>query len=135
MSAFNDRVIAEFRANGGIVNGFGNRLVLLHSTGARTGEERVNPALSVVDGADRLIIASARGDLKNPGWYFNLKSNPNATIEDGRQASTIEVTATELTGDEYATARQQFDRMSASFEEYQRTAGPRVLPIFRLTPR
>ena len=135
MSAFNDRVIAEFRANGGVVSGFGNRLVLLHSTGARTGEARVNPALSVVAGADRLIIASARGAESNPGWYFNLKAHPDVSIEDGRTASPIDVSARELTGEDYAAARREFDRMSASFEEYQRTAGSRLLPIFRLTPR
>jgi hypothetical protein len=89
MSAFNDRVIAEFRANGGVVNGFGNRLVLLHSVGA-----------------DRLIIASARGATSNPGWYFNLKAHPDASIEGGRKASVINVIATELTGADYTAARQ-----------------------------
>jgi deazaflavin-dependent oxidoreductase (nitroreductase family) len=83
MTEFNDRVIAEFRANSGRVEtgGFGTNLVLIHSIGARSGTERVNPALSLKAGAARLVIASSAGRPNNPGWYYNLRAHPDITIE------------------------------------------------------
>lgn len=135
MTEFNERIIAEFRANGGRVdtNGFGTGLVLIHSTGARSGAERVNPALSLKDGQDRLVIASSAGRPVNPGWYHNLRAHPDITIEtpDG----TEQVTAVELDGDQYATAWRRFDASSPAFARYQHDAGQRRLPIFRLRRR
>jgi deazaflavin-dependent oxidoreductase (nitroreductase family) len=132
VSEFNDRVIAEFRANGGRVDtgGFGTNLVLIHSLGARSGAERVNPAMSLKDGADRLVIASAAGAPANPGWYHNLVAHPDITIEtpDG----TEHVAAVELDGEQYAVAWLRFQAASPAFNEYQRRAGSRRLPIFRL---
>lgn len=135
MSEFNDRVVAEFRANGGWVEtgGFGDALVLIHSVGARSGRERVNPAMSLVDGADRLVIASAAGAEANPSWYHNLRVQPDTTIEtaDG----IVAVTAVELDGDDYRQAWARFDAASRAFAEYQRRAGSRRLPILRLRTR
>ena len=81
MSDYNDRVIAEFRANGGVVPGFGSGLVLLHSTGARSGESRISPVAAIVEGGSWLICASAAGAKRSPGWYFNLLTTPDAAIE------------------------------------------------------
>ncbi len=133
VSSFNDRVIAEFRSQSGHVDGFGDRLVLVHSTGARTGEERVNPALSLRDGSSWLVIASAAGAERNPAWYRNLVAHPQISIETG--AALVPVTATELDGDEYRSAFLRFTRTSAAFQQYQDSAGTRRLPIFRLSPR
>ena len=135
MSDFNDKVIEEFRLNNGRVvsAGFGTSLVLIHSTGARTGEPRVNPAMSIVDDGGWLVIASAAGAPKNPGWYFNLTQHPDATIETA--SGVVEVRATELDGADYLAAWSQFTARSRSFQLYQDRAGDRRLPIFRLEPR
>lgn len=77
MSAFNDKVIVEFRANDGRVDsaGFGTSLLLLHTTGARTGTLRVNPAMSLRDGDGWLIVASAKGAATDPAWAHNLRAS------------------------------------------------------------
>lgn len=83
---FNKKIIDEFRANGGVVteNGrFGNTLVILHSTGAKSGKERLNPLFSPVVGGKRLLIGSKAGAPDNPAWFHNLVANPEATVEVG----------------------------------------------------
>lgn len=130
----NDPIVEEFRANGGLVRtrGFGRTLVLLHTRGARTGEERVNPVRALPDGDGWLIIASAGGAPKHPGWYFNLRENPDAEIETGE--ATVPVRAAELSGAEHDAAFARFVEASQAFAHYQeRTA--RILPIFRLERR
>ncbi len=136
MSDFNAQVIAEFRANHGRVvrsGGFGNSLVLLHTTGARTGAARVNPVLARRDGDDWLISASAGGAPEHPAWFINLRANPDVAIEtdDGM----VEVTAQELTGDEYDRAWRGFTSQSPAFAEYQRRTGGRRIPVVRLRRR
>lgn len=135
MTEFNDRVIAEFRANGGRVEtgGFGTKLVLIHSLGARSRAERVNPALSLKDATGRLVIASSAGRPDNPGWYHNLRAHPDITIETPQGAE--QVTAVELDGEQYDAAWRRFDADSPAFAEYQQSAGSRRLPIFRLQRR
>lgn len=133
MSEFNDRVIAQYRATGGRVQGFGDSLVLIHSVGARSGKERVNPALSLPDGNDWLVIASAAGAARNPGWYHNLRAQPDVTIEVG--TDWIPVTAHELGGSEHEQAFARFVAASPAFSQYQQRAGSRRLPIFRLIRR
>lgn len=130
-----DRVIAEFRANSGRVDtgGFGTNPVLIHSLGARSCAERVNPALSLKDAADRLVIASSAGRPTNPGWYHNLRSHPDITIENPDGAE--QVTAIELDGEQYAAAWRRFDAACPAFADYQQSAGSRRLPIFRLQRR
>lgn len=133
MSDFNDRVITQFRASGGEVGAWGDRLVLIHSVGARSGTERVNPAMSLPDGENWMVIASAAGAAKNPGWYHNLVAHPDVTIETA--AGDFAVTATELSGEDHQRAWQRFRRASPAFEQYQEQAGDRTLPIFRFTRR
>jgi deazaflavin-dependent oxidoreductase (nitroreductase family) len=135
MSGINDRVIAEFRTNGGRVDagGFGTNLVLIHSTGARSGVQRVNPVLSLHDGHGRLILASAAGSRTNPAWYHNLLAHPDITIET--PGGSEQVIAMELNGDEYAAAWRIFDDVSPTFAQYQQQAAPRRIPIFRLLRR
>jgi deazaflavin-dependent oxidoreductase (nitroreductase family) len=136
MSAFNDRVIAQFRSNNGLVDGFGNRLVLLHTRGVRTGAERANPAMSLRDGHDWLIVASAMGAERDPAWMHNLRAHPDITIEaacaDG--ARTVAVHAHELHGAERDAAFSRFTARAPAFGDYQgRTE--RTLPVVRLQPR
>ncbi|SFL13350.1 deazaflavin-dependent oxidoreductase, nitroreductase family [Streptosporangium canum] len=83
---FNKQVIDEFRANNGQVGGCfeGARLLLLTTTGARSGTPHTTPLVYLPDGVERmLVIASAGGAPNNPAWYHNLQANPRATVETG----------------------------------------------------
>lgn len=93
MSDWNDKIIEEFRANEGRVGGNfeGAPLLLLHSTGAKTGAERVSPMMYQQVGNDWAVFASKAGADTNPAWYHNLVANPEAVIEVGTE--TIKVVA------------------------------------------
>jgi deazaflavin-dependent oxidoreductase (nitroreductase family) len=131
MSGFNDMVIDEFRANGGVVARFGSSLVLLHTVGAKSGEPRIHPlmALPQSDGS-WLIAASAAGATSSPAWYFNLIATPDAAIETGSE--TVEVVASELADPEYDDAWAQFLARGPAFADYQVKAGERRIPVIRL---
>ena len=77
---FNRRNIEEFRANHGRLGGQfdGAPVLLLHSKGARSGKERVNPMMYMADGDRYLVFASAAGADHNPAWYWNLVAHPDA---------------------------------------------------------
>lgn len=126
--------VQEFRANRGQVGGpfAGASLLLLHSRGARSGLERVNPMMYLVDGPRYLVFASKAGADTNPGWYHNLLAHPNATIEVGDEH--IAVTATELHGDERERFFAEQARRYPGFAAYQR-ATRRTIPVMALTPR
>ena len=94
MSDFNAQVIAEFRANKGQVGGYfeGANMLILHTTGAKSGKERVNPLVYAKDG-DRMIVAASKGGAPtNPDWYYNLLANPNATVEVGTDQFPVRAT-------------------------------------------
>jgi deazaflavin-dependent oxidoreductase (nitroreductase family) len=97
---WNTKIIEEFRANGGRVGGQfeGAPLLLLHTTGAKSGAERVNPVMYQADGDDLIVFASKAGAPTNPDWYHNLRANPNATVEVGTE--TVEVVARVAEGEE-----------------------------------
>jgi deazaflavin-dependent oxidoreductase (nitroreductase family) len=129
---WNTRVIEEFRANGGKVEAFpDNNLLLLHHTGAKSGQDRVTPlAYQSVDGG-YAIFASKAGAPDNPAWFYNLKSNPQATIEIG--TDTVPVTA-RLTGPEEREpiwTRQKQDQ--PGFAEYEQKTS-RQIPVVILEP-
>ena len=85
MSDFNDAVIAEFRANAGKVGGgfTGAPMLLLHTTGARSGAERVNPLVYQEVGDDVAVFASMGGAPTHPAWFHNLVAHPDVTVEIG----------------------------------------------------
>ncbi len=133
MSDWNDQIIQEFRANAGQVGGqfAGAPLLLLHSTGAKSGQERVNPMMYLADGDRYLVFASKAGASTNPDWYHNLKANPRTTIEIGTE--TLEVVAVDLVG---AERTQLYDKQAAlysGFATYQENTD-RVIPVVALTP-
>lgn len=136
MSDFNQQIIDEFRANGGHVEtmGFGDSLIIVHSTGARTGRERVNPVMAIPtpDGG-WLIAASKAGAPDNPSWYANLVAHPEATIEIG--AETVDVTVSEVGPDDYEQAWSRFTSRSGAFAEYKEKAGDRHIPVLKLSRR
>jgi deazaflavin-dependent oxidoreductase (nitroreductase family) len=100
VSDWNTTIIEQFRAQGGKgVAQFGDALLLLHQTGARTGTVRVNPPAYYEDGDRLVVVASKAGAPENPHWFFNLRANPDTTIEIGSE--TVEVSAAEIIGDDY----------------------------------
>lgn len=134
--SWNDTVIAEFRANGGEVTtgGFGRSLVLLHTVGAKSGADRVNPVLGRRSGDDWVVAASSGGAPAHPAWYHNLAAQPDATIETPQDGSVL-VSASELTGAEYEREWAGFVNQSKAFVEYQEKAGDRTIPLIRLRRR
>jgi deazaflavin-dependent oxidoreductase (nitroreductase family) len=131
---FNERVIEEFRANHGRVGGMfeGMPLLLLHNTGARSGESRINPVAYTADDGRYVIIASKGGAPEHPAWYHNLKANPEVTIEVADD--THDVRASEAVGDERDRLYAAMAGVMPQFAEYQKQAG-RTIPVMVLSPR
>jgi deazaflavin-dependent oxidoreductase (nitroreductase family) len=130
---FNAQIIDEFRSNDGRVGGMfeNSPLLLLHHTGAKSGQNRVNPLAYLDDDGRYVIFASKGGAPTNPDWYYNLKAHPDVTIEVGTE--TIGVTVSEATGEEHDRLfRTQAERVP-QFAEYEEKAG-RVIPVMILTP-
>jgi deazaflavin-dependent oxidoreductase (nitroreductase family) len=136
MSDWNTNIIEEFRENGGTVTtgGFGRRLVLLHSRGARSGAQRVNPLASVRESDDVwLVAASAAGADRHPAWFHNLLAHPEVTIETPDDG-TVDVLATDLEGEERDAGWDRFTQMSEGFRSYEAKTS-RTIPVVRLTRR
>jgi deazaflavin-dependent oxidoreductase (nitroreductase family) len=113
-------IIAEFRANGGQVGGplAGLPLLLLTTTGARTGRPRTNPVTYIVDDGRLVFTAAKEGDAtKHPDWYHNLVANPQVTVELGSETFPARATIPEG-----AERQRLFDRIAADvppeFEGY-----------------
>ena len=140
MTDFNDwnaRVIAEFRANGGQVSAFPHGyLLLLHHTGARSGQERVSPlAYLAVDGG-YAIFGSKAGAPENPAWYHNLVANPEASIEIGTgpgSVETIPVTARVAAPEEREPIWTRQKEASPGFADYEKKT-TRQIPVVILQP-
>jgi deazaflavin-dependent oxidoreductase (nitroreductase family) len=130
---FNAKVIEEFRANQGRVGGpfEGAPLLLLHHLGARSGTRRINPLVYLGDDGRYVVFASKAGAPTNPDWYHNLKANPNVSIEVG--TDTIDVVASEATGEERERLFQAQVERSPQFAEYQDKT-ERIIPAIVLTP-
>ena len=132
-TAFNAQIIDEFRANEGRVAGMfeGVPLLLLHHTGARSGKSRINPLAYQSDDGRYVVFASKGGAPRDPDWYHNLKAHPNVEIE--LAGDTVDVLASEATGEERERLyRTQAERVP-EFAEYEQKAG-RVIPVIVLTP-
>lgn len=128
---FNRNVVAEFRANGGKVGGpfEGGTLLLLHTTGAKSGAPRLSPlAYMEIDGK-LMIIGSYAGAPKDPAWVHNLRVNPSARIEVGTDA--YDVTARELPDDERDATYPKVIERAPVFAEYQANT-TRSIPLFEL---
>jgi deazaflavin-dependent oxidoreductase (nitroreductase family) len=134
MSDWNDKVIAEFRANQGRVGGQfeGAPLLLLHSTGAKSGQGRVNPMMYQAVGDGFAVFASKAGADTNPDWYHNLRAHPQARIEVGTQ--TLDVTARVLDADEREPIWEEQKARYPGFADYE-TKTDRVIPVVMLDRR
>ena len=128
-----ERIIEEFRANGGRVGGplKDTPLLLLHHIGAKSGIERVTPLVfSRQRDGTYVIIASNAGSPTHPAWYRNLKANPGVNIEVGSE--TFPVQAEELGGDVREALWPKLLAASPSLREYHAKTA-RQIPLFRLT--
>ena len=131
MKAFNAALIEEFRANGGKVGGRfeGRPVLLLTTTGAKSGRKITIPLVYLQDGQRRLIFASKAGSPRNPDWYHNLVANPTVTVEVGTE--TYDATAVMVTGEERDRLYAKQVQAMPQFGEYQQKTS-RVIPVIDL---
>ncbi|MEZ4860329.1 MAG: nitroreductase family deazaflavin-dependent oxidoreductase [Caldilineaceae bacterium] len=133
MKIANGLHVALYRISGGKLAGeIANMpLLLITTTGRKSGKPPTNPVVYLRDGQDFLVAASVGGMDWHPGWYFNLKSQPLANIRVGAQ--TFDVKATITTGVERDRLFERFKAASSNFEKYEKNTS-RVIPVIRLTP-
>jgi deazaflavin-dependent oxidoreductase (nitroreductase family) len=136
--SWNDQVISEFRAGARrIADRFDREnLLLLHTTGARSGRERISPLawLPDVDGGGRLlIVASAGGRPQHPSWYFNVVAHPKVSVEvwQGEELVTRSATATVADPGERAVLWAHITSLAPGFAAYE-SATDRVIPVVTL---
>jgi deazaflavin-dependent oxidoreductase (nitroreductase family) len=129
MASWNQALIQEFHVKGGKgVGQFGNRLVLLTTTGARSGKEGTTPLMYHRDGERYVVVASKSGAPDNPAWYYNLKANPVARVEVGTESGTetFEVRAHEAQGEERERIWADRVAIAPGFGDYQRNTSRRI---------
>jgi deazaflavin-dependent oxidoreductase (nitroreductase family) len=130
---FNTQIITEFRANAGKVGGpfEGAPLLLLHTTGAKSGAERVNPMMYGREGDSYTVFASKGGAPDNPAWYHNLVAHPEVTAEIGTE--TVRLTARVAQGSERDRIWDAWKTQNTGFAEYE-TKTSRTIPVVILQP-
>ena len=128
---FNEKIIAEFRANGGQGSGpfAGLPMVLLTTTGSRSGNPHTTPLVPLLEDDRIYVIASMGGAPKHPSWYGNLVAHPDVTVERGTEtyAATARVTIGAERDELYAL---QVSRIP-TFGEYQKKTD-RLIPLIEL---
>lgn len=132
--AWNAKIIEEFRANGGKVGGQfeGAPVLLLHTTGAKSGLERVNPMMYLEEGDRIYVFASKAGADTDPDWFRNLVANPDVKVEIGTE--TLTATAAPVTGAERDRLYAVQSELYPGFAEYQAKTA-RVIPVVELVRR
>jgi deazaflavin-dependent oxidoreductase (nitroreductase family) len=125
---WNEKIIAEFRANGGKVGGRfeGAPMLLLHSTEAKSGQLRVNPMMYQQVGESFAVFASKGGAPTNPDWYYNLVTNPRATVEVGTES--FEVNARVARGEERERIWNIQKQRYPGFADYEKQVA-REIPV------
>jgi deazaflavin-dependent oxidoreductase (nitroreductase family) len=129
--SFTRNLIAEIRTTGKVSSGpmAGRPLMVLTTTGAKSGAPREAVVTYTRDGERYVIAASKSGAPTNPDWYYNLKANPEATMEAGGE--TFSVRATEATGAERQRLYDQHAEERTEFRDYPNKTA-RVIPVFTL---
>jgi deazaflavin-dependent oxidoreductase (nitroreductase family) len=130
LKAFNDDIVTKFRTNGGAVADFGGDLLLLTTTGAKSGEPRLSPLAYLTIDGKTIIFGSYAGAPKDPAWVHNLRANPRAHIEVG--ADSYDVRAHELPPAERDEILPKVLALVPVFADYQSKTS-RVIPLFELT--
>jgi deazaflavin-dependent oxidoreductase (nitroreductase family) len=131
MNEFNEQIIDEFRASGGTVGGAfkGASLLLLHTTGAKSGQRRIAPLAYRRDGEHLVVFASKAGAPTNPDWYHNLLANPGVTVEVERE--TFDAAARVAEGEERDRLWEQQKADIPNFAEYEQKTD-RTIPVIVL---
>lgn len=134
MSDFNTKIIEEFRANDGKVGGYfeNTPLLLLHTTGAKSGKERVNPVAYFENNGSYVVIASKGGAPDNPDWYHNILANPEVSVEVGTEQ--FEATASVTSEPERTELYAQMAEINPGFKEYEENTS-RSIPVITLSPK
>ena len=132
MSAYNARIIEEFRANEGRLGGSweGRDLLLLTTRGRRSGREYTTPMVYTRDGDRLLVYASQGGSPDHPDWYLNLVANPDVVVEVGSER--YDAVATPLEGTEREREYAAQAKRVPQFAEYQKKTD-RVIPVVALS--
>lgn len=132
--SMNERIIEEFRANDGRVGGpfAGATLLLLHTTGAKSGRQRVNPVMCFDVDGKLWVVGSYAGADVDPAWVHNLRAHPQAHIEIGTDAYDVDVR--ELPDAEREAAFAHVTAAVPGFADYQ-VKTTRVIPVFELRRR
>lgn len=130
---WNEKIIEQFRDNGGKVGGQfeGAPLLLLHSTGAKSGNERVNPVMYQDLGGSYAVFASKGGAPTNPDWFHNLRAHPDATIEVGTETRRVRARVAASNEREPFWERQK--ERWPGFADYERST-TRQIPVVILEP-
>jgi deazaflavin-dependent oxidoreductase (nitroreductase family) len=134
MADRNARIIEEFRTNDGKVGGYfeGATMLLLHTTGRRSGRERVNPLVYLADGDRWVVFGSKGGHPADPDWVLNLEANPSTVIEVGTETIPVRATILRETPERDELMAQQI-AVRPAFGEYElKTAGIRKIPAIVL---
>lgn len=126
----NRRVVEQFRAGGEIEGMHRDRLLLLTTTGARTGLRRTTPVMFQRDGDRLLVIASNMGAAAHPDWYLNLVAHPDVTVEVGDE--TYAAVATPTTGEDRERAWSAIKEANPFFKDHEAKA-QREIPVVALT--
>jgi deazaflavin-dependent oxidoreductase (nitroreductase family) len=129
----NKKIIDEFRANDGKVGGWfeGKSLLLLHTQGAKSGQERITPVACIRDGERLAVIASKGGADTHPDWYYNVINNLQVTVEIGTETFPAQATVAEEP--ERTRLYDKMAEMMPGFNDY-RIKTTRVIPVIVLTP-
>lgn len=130
---WNRQIIEEFRTNGGKVGGRfeGAPLLLLHSTGAKSGQERINPMMYLADGGNYVVFASKAGAPTNPDWYHNVVAHPEVSIEVGD--GLISAVAHVADGETRDRLWSQQKELYPGFADYESKTS-RQIPVVVLEP-
>lgn len=130
---WNTKIIEEFRTNEGRVGGPFEKLplLLLHTKGAKSGEERVNPLAYMRDGKGYVVFASKGGSPTNPDWYHNVVANPDVTVEVGTE--TLKARARVATDPERTELWTRQVASVPTFGEYEEKSG-RKIPVIVIEP-
>jgi deazaflavin-dependent oxidoreductase (nitroreductase family) len=131
---WNRQVVEQFRANNGEVGGMweGRPLLLLTTTGAKSGQRRTSPVMYLREGERVFVFASKGGAPTNPDWYHNILAHPEVTVELGGQ--TYQAHAKQVTGAERDSVYARWAAQYPQFREYQEKT-TRVIPVIELEPR
>ena len=125
---WNAKIMAEFRETGGTAGGFfeDKTLLILHTTGAKSGKHRENPLVTIEDDGKLIIVASKGGADTHPAWYYNLVANPDVEVEFGTERFSTKAVVTEEP--ERTELYEKMEAEYAFFTEYKQKAA-RVIPV------